>query len=118
MATAPQLKNAKLISTDTFNAARAMVVSEKRDIVAAASVTYNLATLLGTDAVKYDLTKSQVSVSVLDTEGGSVTNGYFVDAVACAAVGWKENGNIIVANQHQATQNFYIRITVPLKPLA
>lgn len=108
----------RVIGVATFNDNNTYIVSTKQDIASGANVTYNVATLLGAKAAKCDLTKINIRVDVLDTEGGSVTNGYFVDAVAVAAIGWKENGSVIIVNQHQATQNFYIRITVPLKVIA
>lgn len=108
----------RVVGVATFNDNNAYIVSAKQDIASGSSVSYNVAALLGEKAAKCDLTKINIRVDVLDNESGSVTNGYFVSAVAVAAVGWKESGSVIVNNQHQATQNFYIRITVPLKQIA
>lgn len=117
MTTNPPLKNAKVVSTDTFNTKRRFVVDNAGQLTAGQTATFNVATLLETDAGKYDLSKIQVEVFVKDSEVGSVTNGYWVDAVAVAAVGWKETGEVIIVNQHQATQTFYIRISVLLRPV-
>ena len=117
MATNPPLSNSKVVSADTFNNQSRIVKSVKTDISSGANITYNVATLLGVDAAKYDLTKTMVVVDVLDSEAGSITYNYYVSAIAAAAVGWKDTGEVIVTNQHQSTQNFYIRIIAFLKPV-
>lgn len=117
MATAPQVKDKILVSRDTFYSHRVLQVNLKQDLTADSIWNYDAAAILGADAVKYDLAKTEVQVYVIDTEVGSVTEGYYVAAGAIAGIGLKEDGKIRVVNHHTATLSFLIRVILYRKPL-
>lgn len=79
-----------------------------------ASKTYNLATILGTNASKYDMTKIKVTAEVMDTVVGSVTLGYWIAADAVTTVGTKTTGAAIVVNNYDAAVQLRVRIYTTL----
>jgi hypothetical protein len=91
-------KAALLIHEDTFTP------------VVGSSKIYDLNTLLTANASKYDLTKLQVVVEVLDTEVDSVTYNYWINAAAVATVGIKTNGTAIVVNNYDAAITLRTRV--------
>lgn len=117
MATSPQVKDKVLVSKDTFYGHRVLQVNVKQDMVAAAVWNYDVAAILGAEAVKYDIPKTEVQAFVLDNEVGSVTEGYYVAAGAVAGIGFKEDGKVRVVNQHTGTLSFLIRVIIYRKPL-
>lgn len=117
MATAPQIKDKILVTKDTFYGYRSLQVNLKQDFAAAAVWNYDIAAVLAAEAIKYDLTKTAVEVYVLDTDVGSVTNGYYIEAGAVAGIGFKEDGKVRVVNQHTDLLSFLIRVIVYRKPL-
>lgn len=118
MPTPPAIKDKILVSKSTFYNNRTMQVSLKLSIAAATSWLYDTAATIGaTEAAKYDLTQTEIQVYVLDSEVGSPTNGYYIDAGAIAAFGFKEDGSVKVVNQHDAALSFMIRVVLYRKPL-
>lgn len=93
-------------------------INFKQNLTSGQVWNYDIVESLGaTQALKCDLTKTEVKVFVLDTDAGSDTNGYYVDAGAVAGFGFKEDGKIRVVNQHTDTLSFIIRVIVYRKPL-
>lgn len=114
----PVVKDKTLVTKDTFYAYRSALVNFKIDLTSGQPWNYDIVTVLGAvEAAKCDLTKTEVQVFVLDTDAGSPTNGYYVDASAIAGIGFKEDGKVRVVNQHVNTQSFMIRVIVYRKPL-
>lgn len=48
----------------------------------------------------YQLNNIDLKIFVLDREVASPTNGYWMPADAVVAYGWKDDGSLIVINQH------------------
>ena len=112
------VKDKKLVSNATFYGYRSFPVNLKTDLAAGQAWNYDLAAVLGAvEAEKCDLTKTEIQVYVLDTDVGSATNGYYVDAGAIAGFGFKEDGKVRVVNQHTDTLSFMIRVVLYRKPL-
>lgn len=118
MPTTPAIKDKTLVTKDTFYAYRSLQVNQKIDLTTGQVWNYDIAATLGAiEAAKCDLTKTEVQVFVLDTDVGSATNGYYVDAGAIAGFGFKEDGKVRVVNQHTDTLSFMIHVIVYRKPL-
>ncbi len=93
-------------------------INSKQNLTSGQIWDYDIVTALGaSEAAKCDLTKTEVQVFVLDTDVGSGTNGYYVDAGAVAGFGFKEDGKIRIVNQHTDTLSFMIRIILHRKTL-
>jgi len=73
---------------------------------------YDLQTLLGVNAAKYDLTNVDVEVRVKDTVTGSPTLGAFVNAQAYVVYGVKDNRYVIVANESGKAIECYVRVMI------
>lgn len=118
MPTTPAVKDKVLVTKDTFYAYRSALVNQKLNLTSGQAWNYDIAAVLGAaEADKCDLTKTEVQVYVLDTDVGSPTNGYYVDAGAIAGFGFKEDGKIRVVNQHTDTLSFMIRVIIYRKPI-
>lgn len=110
----PNLKDAILVSKAALYGRRSYLNVAKTDLTAAQVWDFDCAAALGADAAKYNLTKTEIEVYVLDTDVGSPTNGFYVPAGAVAGIGFKETGQVRVVNQHTATLSFIIRVFVVL----
>lgn len=88
------------------------VVKVKTTIVAGGNQDYTLAALAGVNAGLYDPIATRIEVLVLDTDGTSPTNGYYINSEGVATVGIKEDGNFRVHNYFNTTRSFYISITL------
>lgn len=88
------------------------VVKAKVNIVAGGNLDYTVATLAGADAALYDPIATKVEVLVLDVDGTSPTNGYYINSEAVATVGIKEDGSIRIHNYFNTTRSFYVSITL------
>ena len=91
------------------------LVNEQVALTAGQTKTYNLATLIGASAGDYDLGSATIQVLVLDTDTGSATKDYFVNAETIVRVGIKPTGEVIVQNYHTAAVTARIRISYPAR---
>lgn len=114
-----QLQDARLISEATLKtmlyAETLLVVNETLSLVPNTPQNYSIATLLGTEASKYLMSTVQVDVFVLDSETGSPTNGFYVDASALVSVGIKTNGSVVLVNYDTTALSVLVRIRVSKK---
>lgn len=108
------LQNAVLVSKGTLYGRRAFQNVTKTDLAAGQVWDHDTAASLGANAARYDLTRTEIEVFVLDTDVDSPTTGYYVPAGAVAGIGYKEDGHVRVVNQHTATLSFIIRVFVVL----
>lgn len=89
------------------------VINDTFPLSVGATKTYNVATLLGTQASAYDLTQMRIQLLVKDDKVGSPTNSYYIIAETVAAVGVKPNGDVMVANLYEAAAEFKLLVDVP-----
>lgn len=92
-----------------------LVVQETFSLVSGGNKNYNIATLLGAEASKYDLATIEPEVFVTDTEAGSPTQGYYVRADSVAAMGFKTTGEVTIRNSYPTALAFLVRIRITKK---
>lgn len=73
---------------------------------------YDLQTLLGTNASKYDLSNVDIEVRVKDTIAGSPTLGAFVNAHSYVVYGVKDNRYVLISNESGKAIECYIRVMI------
>lgn len=115
MATLKDSSGAVLITKQTLKKENYILLQETFTLGSNTSKTYNVATLLGTDASKYNLATIEAEVYCKDTEVGSVTNGYYVRADAVFAVGFKITGEVLVRNLYTTSLECLVRLRVTKK---
>lgn len=115
MASLADSKDAVLVTQGTLKNENKILVQATPTINAGASTTWNLATILDTEAAKYDFSTIDIEVYVVDNDNLSPTKGYYVRADAIAGIGFKTNGTVIVSNQYDTAQTFMVRIRVTKK---
>lgn len=91
------------------------IVNEQITLTAGQTKTYNLATLIGATAGDYALASADIQAKVLDSDSGSPTYNYFVNAETIIRVGVKTTGEVIVQNFHTATVTVRVRISYPAR---
>lgn len=91
------------------------LVKEEITIATNATKTYNVATMLSTNAALYDIPYSEVSVRVKDPDNTSPTYDHFIGAEAIALVGIKSTGEVLIKNLYETTLTFQVSIVVPRK---
>lgn len=104
MPTSP-IKDAILVTKDTFNNARVIQANEKITLAAGGVWSYPIVL----DPLEYDLTLTEISVSMLDEDIASPTFEYYIKAPATVVVGWKEDGSLRVVNNHTDPLSLVIR---------
>lgn len=115
MSTTPPIKDKTLVTKDTLFGFRNFVVNGLVNLAAGEYRDFNTAVLLGADASKYDMDRLEVQVLVLDSEVGSQTANFYIDASAVAIVGMKDDGYVRVINTHTDTLIFWVRVIANLK---
>ncbi|BAW19111.1 hypothetical protein [Ralstonia phage RP31] len=106
----PNLNGAILVTKGTLYGRHAYQTVAHVDLNTNQTWDYDMAAALGADASKYDLTRTEIQVFVLDNDAASPTNGFYVSALGVAAIGYKETGQVRVVNQHASTLSFIIRV--------
>lgn len=115
MATLKESASAVIITKQTLKKENYVLLQETFTLASNTSKTYNVATLLGADASKYNLATIEAEVYCKDTEAGSVTNGYYVKADAVFAVGFKITGEVLIRNLYTASLECLVRLRVTKK---
>jgi hypothetical protein len=111
----PAIKDKTLVTKQAMYDYRHFRINALVDLTAGQVRDWDLVTLLGADAAKYDMDKNEVQIFVLDTDPASPTFEFYIDANAVATLGMKEDGTIRIINQHTDTLKFWIRFIVHLK---
>lgn len=101
----------RMLIQNEFNRA----VKETVVIASNATKTYNIATVLATNANAYDISYSAIDVKVRDPDSSSVTYEHFIGAEAIALVGIKSTGEVVIKNLYETSLTFQINIAVPRK---
>ncbi len=91
------------------------VVQTEASIPANSAVNQNIATILGADASQYDLSTIEIHTKVLDTDAGSSTLNFYVDASAVVTSGFKKTGEVTVQNTTAGALTVITRIVVSKK---
>lgn len=115
MATLKDSANTVLISKQTLKKENYVLLQETFTLTSNTSKSYNVATLLGADATKYNLATIEAEVYCKDTEVGSVTNGYYVRADAVFAIGFKTTGEVLIRNLYTSSLDCLVRLRVTKK---
>jgi len=91
------------------------LVFEEVTMAANAVKDYNLTTLMGTESTQYDLKSARVQVWVLDEQGGSDTNGYYIGSEAFVVCGITAAGAVRVRLARDTATKVLIRVDRPFK---
>lgn len=75
-----------------------------------ATQSYSLATILGTDVDKINVSTVTAELLVYDTDSARATYQYYVPATDSMTVGIKTNGDILVKNASTGSNQFILRI--------
>lgn len=107
----------KLINsfTNYLNKIRSVVtpvINSKITIPAGSIVRHDLATVM-TDLAKYNPLSAIVTVSVLDTEVGSLTKDSYINSTAVITTGITTTGIVTIANNDTVPRDVFITITRP-----
>lgn len=101
------------IKTEALGGTTHHLVNETHTFGAESTKTYNLTTIMGSDASKYDLDGLVIQVLVLDNTSGSPTNRYYINSEAVIVVGVSNtNTSIILHNPRSVSVSAKIRISV------
>lgn len=93
--------------------ARKVVEEDYITVPANGVVDYDLVALLGDEVGKYNTKQAAITVLVTDTESGSPTEGYYINAEAVVTFGIKEETKVRIANRFAGAVDLYVRIEVP-----
>lgn len=115
--TPPPIQSRALVSKETLYGYRNFYAQGRATLEPGEVFDYDTASELGDAAVSYDLNKLEVQVYVEDPDPASPTYGYLIDATAVSLIGFKQDGNVRVVNQHTAALTFFVRIIIHLKPV-
>lgn len=85
-------------------------------IPAGETLEYDIKTLFA-DHAEYDLLSTRVSVLVLDTEGGSVTENMYINSEAVILTGINSSGVVKIHNPTSTSLMLNIRIDKPTAKL-
>lgn len=106
----------KLTSQEAIKKENYLIKQEAFTLTNDTNKAYNVVDLLTPAQVaNFDLATIQVELFVVDAEVDSPTNGYYIDAVNAAHVGFKTTGEVLVRNVYGSTLDFLIRIRVSKK---
>lgn len=109
----PSIKDAKLISTDTFNAFRATLGNLLATIEPGQKWEYSW---FGNQELYYP-ESLEMGVFVYDNEPTSPTFGFYIRPDSTTTYGWRENGSMIVVNNHTAARDYLIRPVMYMRPV-
>lgn len=115
--TIPAIKDQTLVTRDTFYNHHSTLINLNVEIEAGELWSYDIAAGLGEDAIKYELSRLYIDVSVFDTDENSPTNGFYIDAGALATIAFKVDGTVGVVNNHDDTLYFQVRVDAYRKAL-
>jgi len=90
----------------------AMAVNEYITVAAGGVKSYDLQTLLGTDHAAFDKKTAEICVRIKDTNGSSPLYNAYANAEALVSYGIKDERTVIIANQHTAPVDLYVKVLV------
>lgn len=114
------LRNAKLLSADTFLNQRKYAISEKVNLTSLNTIDYNLADILAQSLPAgktiddvYDLEKTEVRVLVKETNATSPLKDFYVQDQVVANYGISEdNHRVDVYNRSPDARDVWVRIAI------
>lgn len=113
---APQIQDAVLVSLQTFNDRHASAMSSTLTLPAGQSSNIALASRI--DVALYDMRYNRITVTVLDEQAGSPTNGFYIDASAVVTVGWRPSDNTYrIVNNYNAALVLMVNIILEHKAI-
>ena len=95
-----------------IKAQTAMAVNEYITVAAGGVKSYDLQTLLGPDHVAFDKKTAEICVRVKDINGSSPLYNAYANAEALVSYGIKDERTVIIANQHTAPVDLYVKVLV------
>lgn len=95
-----------------IKAQTAMAVNEYITVAAGGVKSYDLQTLLGPDHAAFDKKTAEICVRVKDINGSSPLYNAYANAEALVSYGIKDERTVIIANQHTAPVDLYVKVLV------
>lgn len=95
-----------------IKAQTAMAVNEYITVAAGGVKSYDLQTMLGADHAAFDKKTAEICVRIKDTNGSSPLYNAYANAEALVSYGIKDERTVIIANQHTAPVDLYVKVLV------
>lgn len=91
------------------------IIHEQITLAAGTNKDYNLATLLGASSGTYDLRSVSITARILDTDSGSPTYNFYINAEPLITTAVNTAGLVRISNSHNASLTVFVTISKPSK---